>query len=153
MDKFGLWPELDITENVNVMGDMYNQDTLYMKAYSSFEIQIDYYQLMYEGKKQVEDILEWLGRGNEVNFKSISAWPGPPDKTYHDARYDEMIEEFHEEYVGPFDQEYRQKLADYEDTIKQLIEIEKGGNFYEPPKIEGRDDFYQDIKSKALKQI
>jgi hypothetical protein len=30
------------------MGDIYNQDTQLMKAYSSFEIQIDYYELMKE---------------------------------------------------------------------------------------------------------
>lgn len=48
MDKYNLFPTLDITDNVNVMGDMMNQDTQLMKAYSSFEIQINYYELAYE---------------------------------------------------------------------------------------------------------
>jgi len=43
MDKYNLFPTLDITEEINVMGDFINQDTQLMKAYSSFEIQIDYY--------------------------------------------------------------------------------------------------------------
>jgi hypothetical protein len=44
-------------------------------------------------------------------------------------------------------------LADYEDTIKELISIEQGGNYFEPPKILGRESFYQDVKNDALKQI
>jgi len=50
-DKYGLFPEIDITPNVNLMGDITSQDTLLMKAYSTFEIQIDYYQLMYKAKE------------------------------------------------------------------------------------------------------
>ena len=38
LDKFGLFPELDITNYVNLMGDMYSQNTELMKAYSRFEI-------------------------------------------------------------------------------------------------------------------
>jgi len=48
-DKFALFPEIDITNNINLMGDIYNQDTQLMKAYSSFEVQINYYELMYKG--------------------------------------------------------------------------------------------------------
>ena len=44
--------------------------------------------------------------------------------TYHEYKYDDMIESFHEDYTGPFDAVYREKLADYEDTIKELIAIE-----------------------------
>ena len=43
MDKYNLFPEIDITDNVVLMGDMNNQDTWLMKAYSVFEIQLDYY--------------------------------------------------------------------------------------------------------------
>lgn len=50
-DKYALFPEIDITPNVNLMGDIFSQDTLLMKAYSTFEIQIDYYQLMYKAKE------------------------------------------------------------------------------------------------------
>jgi len=47
-DKFNLFPEIVITDNINLMGDIYNQDTQLMKAFSSFEIQINYYELMYK---------------------------------------------------------------------------------------------------------
>jgi hypothetical protein len=53
-----------------------------------------------------------------------------------------MIADFHEDYTGPFDAVYRSKLADYEDTIKSLISIEQDGNYFEPPKILGRESFY-----------
>lgn len=38
MDKYNLFPEIDITENISVMGDMDNQHTWLMKAYSIFDI-------------------------------------------------------------------------------------------------------------------
>jgi len=53
-----------------------------------------------------------------------------------------MIANFHKDYTGPFDAVYRSKLADYEDTIKSLIAIEQNGNYFEQPKILGRESFY-----------
>lgn len=57
-----------------------------------------------------------------------------------------MIEDFHNDYVGPFDKVYRQALADYEDTIKELIDIEKGGNYFSPPKNANQTPFWEEIK-------
>lgn len=135
------------------MGDIYNQDTQLMKAYGSFEIQIDYYELMYEAKKKIKDLLKELGKKNSLTYKNKDAWPQPSEKPYHEYHYDELIDDFHKDYVGPFDATFRSKLADYEDTIKELISIEQGGNYFEPPKILGRESFYQDIKNDALLEI
>ena len=60
-----------------------------------------------------------------------------------------MIEDFHNDYTGPYDSVFQEKLADYEDTIKELISIEQGGNYFEPPPIIGRGDFYSDVKKLA----
>jgi len=59
-DKYALFPEIDITPNVNLMGDIYNQNTELMKAYSTFEIQIDYYELMYKCKEDLKDLVKNL---------------------------------------------------------------------------------------------
>ena len=42
MDKYGLFPEIDIKDNVNMMGTYNSDNTELMKAYSVFEIRIDY---------------------------------------------------------------------------------------------------------------
>lgn len=42
------------------MGDIYNQNTELMKAYSTFEIQIDYYELMYKAKEDLKDLVKDL---------------------------------------------------------------------------------------------
>lgn len=60
-----------------------------------------------------------------------------------------MIEKFHKDYSGAYDATFRSKLADFEDSIQELISIEEGGNYFAPPKIEGREEFYQDIKNNA----
>jgi len=64
-----------------------------------------------------------------------------------------MVEDFHNDYTGPYDATFREKLADYEDTIKELIAIENGGNYFEPPPIVGRESFYQDLKNKAKRVV
>jgi len=64
-----------------------------------------------------------------------------------------MVEEFHNDYSGAYDATFRSKLADYEDSIKELISIEEGGNYFAPPVIEGRSEFYQDVKNSAKKSI
>lgn len=57
-----------------------------MKAYSSFEIQIDYYELMYKAKADLIDLLEKMGENNYVSQSSIPAWPQPEiaSKTFHE---------------------------------------------------------------------
>jgi len=124
-----------------------------MKAYGSFEIQIDYYQLMYDAKKDLKDIIKLLNKKNSITYKNKDAWPQPSQKSYHEYHYDELVEDFHNDYVGPYDATFRSKLADYEDTIKELISIEQGGNYFEPPPILGRESFYQGIKNDALKEM
>jgi hypothetical protein len=46
-----------------------------MKAYGSFEIQIDYYELMYESRKDIKDLLKELGKKNSLTYKNKDAWP------------------------------------------------------------------------------
>ena len=64
-----------------------------------------------------------------------------------------MITTFHDDYVGPFDATYKEKLADYEDTIKELIGIEQGGRYYEPPQMPGMGTFYNELKVDVQKRI
>lgn len=153
MDKFGLFPELDITNYVNLMGDMYNQNTELMKAYSRFEIQIDYYQLQYKSKELVKDLLKYLEKANTVTETYIPPWPTATKKTFTDSRLEEMLDDFRDDYVGPYDSKYQSDLADYKDTLNQMIEIEEGGNYYMPPPILGRGDFYKDLKDDMLLQF
>jgi hypothetical protein len=108
------------------MGDIYNQDTQIMKAYSSFEMQINYYELMYKAKEDLKDLIKDLKNNNKISTSTIPAWP-TSDSTklsYHDYKYDELIETFHNDWTKPYDAVFREKLADYEDTIKELISIE-----------------------------
>jgi hypothetical protein len=88
LDKYALSPEIDITNDVNVMGDIYNQDTQLMKAYGSFEIQIDYYELMYKAKEDLKDTIELLKKKNTVTFTQKAAWDQPSHKSYHDFKYE-----------------------------------------------------------------
>lgn len=126
------------------MGDIYNQDTQLMKAFSSFEIQINYYELMYKAQEDLKDLIKELKSKNNISYTKVAAWPSPSDTklSYHEYKYDDMIANFHKDYTGPFDAVYRSKLADYEDTIKSLIAIEQNGNYFEQPKILGRESFY-----------
>jgi len=50
-----------------------------------------------------------------------------------------MLEDFRDDYTGAYDATFKAKLADYEDTIKELISIEEGSDYFSPPPIEGRD--------------
>lgn len=108
------------------MGDIYNQDTQIMKAYSSFEMQIDYYQLMYDSKDDLKDLIKDLKANNKISMTTIPAWPTSDDTklSYHEYKYDDMVETFHKDWTKPYDAVFREKLADYEDTIKELISIE-----------------------------
>ena len=75
------------------MGDIYNQDTQIMKAYSSFEVQIDYYELMYKAKDDLKDLIKDLKVNNKISTSTIPAWP-TKDTTklsYHEYKYDDMI--------------------------------------------------------------
>mgnify|MGYP001302362075 CR=1 FL=1 len=103
----------------------------------------------------IKDLIKELKKNNKISFSSVPAWPSPSDteKSYHEYKYDDMIADFHSDYTGPFDAVYRSKLADYEDTIKELISIEQNGNYFEPPKIQGRDSFYESVKNDAKKVI
>lgn len=79
------------------MGDIYNQDTQIMKAYSSFEVQIDYYELMYKAKDDLKDLIKDLKKNNKISLSTIPAWP-TTDSTklsYHEYKYDDMVEKFH----------------------------------------------------------
>ena len=58
-----------------------------------------------------------------------------------------MLEDLRDDYTGAYDATFKAKLADYEDTIKELISIEEGSDYFSPPPIEGRDEFYIDIKN------
>jgi hypothetical protein len=64
-----------------------------------------------------------------------------------------MVEDFHNDYTGPYDATFRSKLADYKDTINELIGIEEGGNYFEPPMDLENADFWSDIKAKAKTSI
>ena len=106
---------------------------------------------MYDSKSDLKDLIIDLKKNNKIKKVKIPAWPTPNDqkKTYHEYKYDDMIDTFHEDYTGPYDAVFREKLADYEDTIKELIAIEQGGNYFTPPPILGREGFYRDIKDGA----
>jgi|ERR1712166_137058 len=94
-----------------------------------------------------------MGKSNSITKKNIDAWDQPSLKSYHEFKYDEMIEDFHNDYKLPYDSVFQEKLADYEDTIKELISIEQGGNYFEPPPIIGRGDFYSDVKTLAATSV
>jgi hypothetical protein len=65
------------------MGNMYSADTELMKAYSTFEIQVDYAQLMMDANKSLLKAIEHLSKKYFLSFTNIPAWPGPPIDTYH----------------------------------------------------------------------
>jgi hypothetical protein len=132
-DKYGLFPEIDITENVNLMGDIDNQDKWLMKAYSQFDIQLDYLALQNKSMSMVDELMKYFREiGNDVYVTTKTAWPPRSDKTYHEHMKDDLIADFKKDYKGPRDSTYYSKLADYEDTIDSLISIEKTGNYAEP---------------------
>ena len=60
-----------------------------------------------------------------------------------------MIDAFIEDYEGAHDATYYSKLADYKDTIEELIEIERTGNYDEPLPLVDREGFYSNIKVKG----
>ena len=91
MDKYGLFPEVDITNNVNVMGNYFSQDTELMKAYSTFEIQIDYLELVTESTKLIQEFLEYMRKANDISLTSIAPWPEPSTVSYHEYKYDDMV--------------------------------------------------------------
>ena len=117
------------------MGNMYSSDTELMKAYSTFEIQVDYSQLMMDSHKDLLKAINNLSQNYNLQFTNIPSWPGPPTDTYHQIQLDNMLEDFKLDYSGPIDSTYYSKEADYRDTIMELIKIEEGGNFYQPPQI------------------
>jgi hypothetical protein len=65
-----------------------------------------------------------MAKDNDISITSIEAWPEPSTKSYHEYKYDELVIEFQKEYIGPLDATFRSKLADFEDSIKELIAIE-----------------------------
>jgi hypothetical protein len=56
------------------MGDIYNQDTQIMKAYSSFEMQINYYELMYKAKEDLKDLIKDLKNNNKISTSTIPGY-------------------------------------------------------------------------------
>lgn len=64
-----------------------------------------------------------------------------------------MIQTFKDDYHAPFDNVFKEKLADYKDTINDLIQIEQGGKYYEPPPMLGMDQFYEQVKVDVQTRI
>lgn len=98
----------------------------------------------------IKDLLKFLEKDNTLTKKNIPAWPTATTKTFTDSRLDEMLDDFRDDYVGPYDSKYKSDLADYTDTLNNMIEIEEGGNYFKPPPILGRGDFYKDLADDML---
>lgn len=96
---------------------MYNQNTELMKAYSKFEIQIDYYELLYKCKDDLKDLLVIISESNEITYTKRDPWPQPSTVSFTDSRVDTMLDDFRDDYVGPYNSIYHSDLADYKDTI------------------------------------
>ena len=54
LDAKKQFPEMDITDNVHLMGDWQNQDYTKMKAYTKVEVKADYIQIQISAYSLVE---------------------------------------------------------------------------------------------------
>jgi hypothetical protein len=119
-DSFTVFPRMDITDYVYLMGDYQSDNFDSMKAYTTFKIKLDWLEVQKEAYDITQDqISARISEGMTVEWLPLRDYPDvdPSDPSESDIFSDQK-----REFIASFNEQYNTYDIDYKLALDEFIQ-------------------------------